>query len=190
MAARRAASRTCGCFRKPPIASWSSRCRAAPTRPGSSCSVEAPNDDPDALFEQAQAAEEAGDDATAERLYRRVMKLDPGDPAAPFNLANLLRAGGRTVEAEAAYREAVKADPGFAEAWYNLADVLDEQGRSDRGDRCLKRAIEADPDYADAMFNLALLLQRLERHAEAAPGGGAISSSTQTRPGPRGPSAR
>jgi tetratricopeptide (TPR) repeat protein len=125
-------------------------------------------DDPDLLFTQAQSAEEAGDPSTAERLYRRVMKLDPADPAAPFNLANLLRAGGRIIEAEAAYREAVTADPGFAEAWYNLADVLDDQGRTRDALPCLESAIEADPAYGDAMFNLALFLQRLEMQAEAA----------------------
>lgn len=131
-------------------------------------SVTRQEEDPDALFEQAQSAEEADDTTTAERLYRRVMKMDPADPAAPFNLANLLRSNGRIVEAEAGYREATQADPSFAEAWYNLADVLDEQGRTSDAVPCLERAVEADPAYADAMFNLALILQRLERHAEAA----------------------
>jgi hypothetical protein len=39
--------------------------------------VPAAADDADAIFEQAQAAEEGNDAATAERLYRRVMKIDP-----------------------------------------------------------------------------------------------------------------
>src|SRR5215510_2311683 len=85
---------------------------------------------PDALFEQAQAAEEAHDAAAAERLYRRVMKLDPEDPAAAFNLGNLLRAADRKVDAEKAYRAATKVDAGFVEAWYNLADLLDDRGRT------------------------------------------------------------
>jgi tetratricopeptide (TPR) repeat protein len=122
----------------------------------------------DALFEQAQAAEETGDIAEAERLYRVLMKCDPTDAAPPFNLGNMLRANGRMVEAEAAFRAATRADPLFAEAWYNLADLLDEQGRSEAAIDCLRRALQADPDYADAMFNLALLLQRGNKHAEAA----------------------
>ena len=123
---------------------------------------------PDELFEQAQAAEEAGNAEAAERLYRRVMRSDPGDPAAAFNLGNLLRSAGRRVEAEKAYHSATKADPGFAEAWYNLADMLDDQGQPDQAVACLRRALAADPDYADAIFNLGLLHQRGERHAEAA----------------------
>jgi tetratricopeptide (TPR) repeat protein len=130
--------------------------------------VEKPGGDADAVFQNAQLAEEAGDGATAERLYRRAMNMDPADPAAPFNLGNVMRSMGRSLEAETAYRAAIKADPRFAQAWYNLADVLDDQRRSKEAIACLERALEADPGYADAMFNMALLLQRIERHADAA----------------------
>jgi tetratricopeptide (TPR) repeat protein len=130
--------------------------------------VEAQNDDPDALFAAAQAADETNDAATAERLYRRLLKVDPSDAAGRYNLANLLRSGGRMTEAEAMYREAVKLDPDYAEAWYNFADVLDESGRGTEAIAALRSALDAKPDYADAVFNLALLLQKLERHQDAA----------------------
>jgi tetratricopeptide (TPR) repeat protein len=125
-------------------------------------------EDADALFERAQAAEQADDVETAQRLYRKVMRIDAGDPAAAFNLGNLLRAAGKKVEAEAAYRAATKADPAFAEAWYNLADLLDDHGRSDKALTCLERALAADPNYADAVFNVGLIHHRNERHADAA----------------------
>jgi hypothetical protein len=130
--------------------------------------VSPPVQNADALFAQAQAAEDAGEIAGAERLYRVLMKCDPADAAPPFNLGNLLRANGRKVEAEAAYRSATRADPTFAEAWYNLSDLLDQQGRAEAAIDCLCRALQAAPDYADAMFNLALLLQRASQHKEAA----------------------
>jgi tetratricopeptide (TPR) repeat protein len=130
--------------------------------------VNQPEQNADALFEQAQSAEAAGNVAEAERLYRVLMKSDPTDAASPFNLGNMLRANGGKVEAEAALRAATRADPMFAEAWYNLSDLLDEEGRSEVAIDCLRRALHAAPDYADAMFNLALLLQRGNKHAEAA----------------------
>jgi tetratricopeptide (TPR) repeat protein len=130
--------------------------------------VNPPEQNADALFEQAQAAEETGDSADAERLYRVLMKCDPTDAAAPFNLGNMLRADGRKVEAEAAFRAATRADPQFAEAWYNLSDLLDEQGKSEAAIDCLRAALRAAPDYADAMFNLAFLLQRYNQYTEAA----------------------
>jgi tetratricopeptide (TPR) repeat protein len=129
--------------------------------------VSAPEQSPDALFERAQSAEDAGNFAEAERLYRVLMKCDPSDAAPPFNLGNMLRAR-RTVEAEATLRAATRANPLFAEAWYNLSDLLDEQGRSEAAIDCLRRALRAAPEYADAMFNLALLLQRNNKPAEAA----------------------
>jgi tetratricopeptide (TPR) repeat protein len=131
--------------------------------------VTEPEDTADAAFAQARSAEEAGDAATAEAQYRRVMKLDPSDPAAGLNLGNLLREQNRMVEAEAAYRSAVKADPRFAPAWHNLADLLDDGGRLAEAVDCEERALDADPGYTDAVFNMALFLQRLERHAQAAP---------------------
>jgi tetratricopeptide (TPR) repeat protein len=99
-----------------------------------------PGQNADVLFEQAQAAEETGNIAEAERLYGVLMKCDPTDAAAPFNLGNMLRADGRKVEAEAALRAATRADPMFAEAWYNLSDLLDEQGRSEAAIDCLRKA--------------------------------------------------
>jgi tetratricopeptide (TPR) repeat protein len=123
---------------------------------------------PDNLFASAQAAEEAGDIAEAERFYRALMKVNPTDPSAAFNLGNMLRASGRNVEAEVALRAAIRIDPTFAEAWYNLGDLLDDQGRSEAAIECLRKSLQAAPDYVDAMFNLALLLQRKNQYAEAA----------------------
>ena len=130
--------------------------------------IDQPDDDANALFAKARAAEDQGDLATAEQLYTHLMKLDRNDPVAPFNLGNVLRSMGRGVEVENAYRAAVKADPSYAPAWYNLADLLDDQGRAKEAIDALSKALDADPTYVDAMFNMGLLLQRLERHAEAA----------------------
>ena len=66
--------------------------------------VTPPEQNVDALFERAQAAEDIGDRAEAERLYRVLMKSDPTDAASPFNLGNMLRADGRKVEAERLFR--------------------------------------------------------------------------------------
>jgi tetratricopeptide (TPR) repeat protein len=123
---------------------------------------------PDDLFANAQAAEQAGDIVEAERLYRLLMKGDPTDPSAAFNVGNMLRAHGRNVEAEAALQAATRIDPAYAEAWYNLGDLLDDQGRSEAAIECLRKSLQAAPDYADAIFNLALLLQRRNECAEAA----------------------
>jgi len=130
--------------------------------------VDDARDDPDELFDRAHSAEQIGDLAEAERLYRLLMKRDPTDASAPFNLGNMLRDSARTVEAEAALRAATRANPAFAEAWYNLADLLDDQGRPEAAIEYLRKALVIAPDYIDAMFNLALLLQRKGSYGQAA----------------------
>jgi tetratricopeptide (TPR) repeat protein len=130
--------------------------------------VDGPREDPDELFDRAHGAEQIGDIAEAERLYRLLMKSDPTDASAPFNLGNMLRASNRIVEAEAALRAATRSSPAFAEAWYNLGDLLDDQGRSGAAVECLRKALLVAPDYIDAMFNLALMLQRQGVYQEAA----------------------
>jgi len=120
------------------------------------------------LFGQARLAEEMGDIAQAERLYRILMKTDPTDASAAFNLGNMLRTCGRNVEAEAALRAATRVEPTFADAWYNLGGLLDDLGRCEAAIECLRKTLHVAPDYVDAMFNLALLLQRKNQCAEAA----------------------
>ena len=130
--------------------------------------VDEPQSAAEDLFDKARSAEETGDSAEAERLYRIVMKTDPTDASAAFNLGNLLRACGRNIEAEAALRKATRIEPTFAHAWYNLGDLLDELGRCEAAIECLRKTLRVAPDYVDAIFNLALLLQRKDRCAEAA----------------------
>jgi hypothetical protein len=50
--------------------------------------VSRPEQNADDLFEKAQAAEETGDIAEAERLYRVLMKCDPTDAARIFPMAS------------------------------------------------------------------------------------------------------
>jgi tetratricopeptide (TPR) repeat protein len=111
----------------------------------------------DEVFEAAEDAEQAGDLAAAEALYRRCIGLDRADPIAPFNLANVLRAQGRRGEAKICLQLALAADPQFADAWYNLALLVDAEGRKDLARTYFERASAVDPDYADPLFKLAKL---------------------------------
>src|SRR4051812_19224925 len=53
--------------------------------------VDYSSENPDELFERAQAAEQNEDTKTAQRLYQKIIKVDPNDPSAAFNLGNLFR---------------------------------------------------------------------------------------------------
>jgi tetratricopeptide (TPR) repeat protein len=127
----------------------------------------ADNPSVDELFEAAEAAEQAGDLATAASLYRRCVHLDHHDPIAPFNLANVLREQGQIRPAGLFLELALAIDPGFADAWYNLALLKEAAGDKESARACLERAIAADPDYADPVYNLAKLEFETGRFAEA-----------------------
>lgn len=119
--------------------------------------LDAPDDDPDVLFAEAEAAEAAGRTTEAAPLYQRCLLLDPADPVAPFNRANCLRADGHQLEAAQDYIRAIKRDPDFVEAWFNLAGLMSERGRVASAKRYLIKALERDANYADAIYNLATL---------------------------------
>jgi tetratricopeptide (TPR) repeat protein len=111
----------------------------------------------DEVFEAAEEAEQQGDLARAEALYRRCVGLDRRDPIAPFNLANVLREQGRRGEAKSYLQLAVAIDPALADGWYNLGLLLEAEGQKDLARSHFERASAADVDYADPLFDLARL---------------------------------
>jgi tetratricopeptide (TPR) repeat protein len=120
--------------------------------------LETTDDDPDALFAAAEAADEDGRHAEAAALYGRCLAADPSDAVAAFNRANCLRDAGRPKEAESDYARALQLDPDLMEAWFNLASLASAAGRTDAARRHLETALARDPGYADAVFNLAALV--------------------------------
>jgi tetratricopeptide (TPR) repeat protein len=124
-------------------------------------------DELEALFEAAEAAEAGQRCADAANLYERCQSFDPKDPDIAFNLANCLAAAGRPDEARRAFLLALKLDPDFVEAWFNLADLLRRQDQKQAAREHLQRAIAIDPTYADAVYNLATLEFDLARLPEA-----------------------
>jgi tetratricopeptide (TPR) repeat protein len=120
--------------------------------------VSPPAPNADALFEQAQAAEDAGDIAEAERLYRVLMNCDPGDAAPPFNLGNMFRATGRKIEAEAALRAATRRSRKLVQSFRPTGRARSLRSRNRlsaaRAPGCLKAA--AAPVGTPWLWTLAL----------------------------------
>ena len=112
----------------------------------------------DTLLEQAKAMLDAGDPATATRLYAQALNEDPGRPAAVAGMIRCFLAVGDTARA----REAVNSlpddilrDPEVAGAVSALE--LSEQAPEGDGD-ALAEKVETDPDDHQARFDLALAL--------------------------------
>jgi tetratricopeptide (TPR) repeat protein len=110
-----------------------------------------------ALYDLAETAEQVGDWAGAERVYRRCIQADPNDALSHYNCANAVRHQDRLQEAAILFHRATELDPLLADGWYNLACLAQDRGDLDAARRHFERALACDPDYADALFNLAVL---------------------------------
>ncbi len=119
------------------------------------------------LLQFAMKAHRAGDFATAERLYSKLLRQAPGD----FNSLHLLgviRAQQqRFAEADRLIAKALEIHC-TAEALNNHGSVLVELGRQEEAIARLRRALSMKPDYADAYFNLGNALNKCGKLEEAA----------------------
>jgi len=118
-------------------------------------------------FMEACTAEDRGDLAEAEALYRRALAVDPALAAAMTNLGNLRHRAGDAAEARGLYERALEHDPAQSEARYNLANLLDDTGETELAIAELRRVCQAAPDFADAHYNLGLALARVGGTAQA-----------------------
>lgn len=107
------------------------------------------------------AAEDRGDLALAEQLYRQAILAQPSLAAACTNLGNLLYRRGALADARAAYEHALEYEPGQAEARYNLGNLLEDLGETEMSIAELRRVCFTHPEFADAHYNLGLMLARV-----------------------------
>jgi tetratricopeptide (TPR) repeat protein len=127
-------------------------------------------------FVEGCAAEDRGESATAEHLFRLAVELEPHMAAALTNLGNLLYRRGELREARSLYERALEHDPAQPEARYNLANLLEDLGETELAIAELRRVCAAAPEFADAHYNLGIMLahvggtmqarQCLERYLE------------------------
>ncbi len=80
-------------------------------------------------FTEAVARHQAGDLATAERLYRNVLDTTPNHPGAMSNLGVLVARSGNFSEAARLYTAAISANPKQLDAHFNLGNLLRKQNR-------------------------------------------------------------
>jgi DNA-binding transcriptional MerR regulator len=106
-------------------------------------------------------AEDRGEIAVAEQLYRQAILAQPSLAAACTNLGNLLYRRGALVDARAAYEHALEYEPGQAEARYNLGNLLEDLGETEQSIAELRRVCWTHPDFGDAHYNLGLMLARV-----------------------------
>jgi predicted O-linked N-acetylglucosamine transferase (SPINDLY family) len=119
------------------------------------------------MLNEAWQRHRAGDYASAERLYKDVLRREPRSFAALFRLGFLYGERGAFADAERLMGEAIKLNPASADAHFLRGSALLKLEREEEAVHCFDRALGLDPAVAMAWFNRAVALVVLERFGEA-----------------------
>jgi tetratricopeptide (TPR) repeat protein len=120
-----------------------------------------------ARIELALAHHRRGQVDEAERLYREVLRDEPGNAIATHYSGMVAWHRGDRVEAERLMRAALVADASVPDFHNNLGLLLRDTQRLDEAIACYRRTLEVDPRWLEAFNNLGLALEATGRHDEA-----------------------
>ncbi len=121
----------------------------------------------DDIMRRAVAAHQAGDPATAERSYRKVLKETPR-LAEALHLLGLARFQQDDAEAGVLFIErAIAIDDRNPVFYYNLGNVQKACGQLPAAKKAQQRALALQPRYAEAAANLGGIHQELGEFDEA-----------------------
>ena len=125
---------------------------------------------PEALYRQAWALQQAGRAAEAVAAYQRLLALHADLPDCWYNLGLLLRQLGRFEPALAAYQQALARGVGTPEEVHLNRGVIYADGlqQPDAAERELQAALRLNPRYIPALLNLGNLQEDRGRREAAA----------------------
>ena len=103
----------------------------------------------------------------SERLWTRVLEVDPNSSVAEIAMGDLMIAEGRVDEAIRHYERGMTLDPTFAGGFNNLGVLLAQRGRFDEAIGRYRQALALRPSFGDAHNNWGVALSRQGDVAEA-----------------------
>ena len=119
------------------------------------------------LLERAVARHEAGDLATATRLYLEILQREPRHFEALHRLGVARAQAGDAAAAVRHLTAAIAVNPQSAEAHVHLAHARMAVGETEAALGLYDQALELRPDFPEALYSRGNALQALQRHAEA-----------------------
>ncbi len=107
------------------------------------------------LFVEANKAKNEGDIATAEKLYRNCIELDPEDAASMYELARIYVLSNQFDEARRMAEKAIKIDPN--NSWYKLllSNIYKQTNNFPESVDLLKQLVEQNPANLEFLEELA-----------------------------------
>ncbi|HKC15623.1 MAG TPA: sulfotransferase [Steroidobacteraceae bacterium] len=130
--------------------------------------------------EEATAALVADDRKTAERLFRDILRSDPGHGASLCGLAALSLAADRASDAERLLRHALKQSAHNPLAWRGLGQALVALGRLTEAEAAARRLTRIEPENPQTWITIGAVSTRLMRQEQALE---AYEQAAQLKPG-------
>ena len=122
---------------------------------------------PQQLLHQALSAQQKGNQAEAELLYRQVLAADPEEFNANHLMGVLRLQQGRSTEALPYFDRALRTNPKAAIAHAHYGLVLHRLGRDAEALESLDRALAIQPQLAEALNSRGMVLKALGRPEQA-----------------------
>ena len=119
------------------------------------------------LYEEGRLLQQKGKLSSAERAYKKAIKVNPDFVEAHNDLGNVLLDRERPQEAYITFKKALKLRPDHPMLLTNLGNALQLQGEIEKAIEWFNKAIIQDPGFAGAHNNLANALRDLGRYREA-----------------------
>jgi Flp pilus assembly protein TadD len=119
------------------------------------------------ILKQALTLHRSGDLPKAEKLYRRLLKTNPGDPELLHLLGLICDATGRGDEAHRSIARAIEKNGRNPTYRTNLALILGRQGRTDEALAEFDRVLTLKPGDPTANFNAGVLHEQMGEQDKA-----------------------
>jgi len=103
----------------------------------------------------------------AEKIFDRVIQLNPNLAKAWYNKGNTLVNLGKYAEAINCYDKAIKIDPNYAKAWSNKGNALVNLWKYAEAINCYDEAIKINPNLTEVWSNKGNALANLGKYSEA-----------------------
>ena len=124
-------------------------------------------EDIEETFESAVQNHKKNNFKIAEKLYKKILSVNPDHFRSIFLLGSLSAQIKNLDSAKQLLQKAIQINSNYAEAHYNLGNVLIELGEKQEAIICYKKAIQINPDNADAHNNLGTIFQKSKDLQEA-----------------------
>jgi tetratricopeptide (TPR) repeat protein len=111
-------------------------------------------------FSLAVKNHQEGKTDIAQKLYDRILKINPNYAHALSNLGALYQGLGENQKAIGFYKKTIAINPNYVPAHSNLGLIYQGLGENQKAKECFEKAIKLKPDHPSAHKNLGILLKQ------------------------------